>query len=87
MHDDFNMVLITPKKPDNDLKVLIFLVGLKTRLGYILRNINANVLKSKFFEFSSKIDIIHVYYIELALIERLCIKKKKKKHLLKMTVL
>ena len=81
------MILIIFKKPDNNLKKLSFLVGLKTRLAYILRNINANIFKSIFFEFSSKIDIIYVYYIKLTLIKRLYKKKKKKKNLLKMIVL
>ena len=75
------MVLKTSKQSDNDLKKLIFLVGLKPRLGYILRNINANVFKSIFFDFSSKIDIVKInYYIGLALIERLCKNKKIKKY-------
>ena len=53
------MVLITFEKPDNNLKVLIFLVGLKTRLRYISRNINANIFKSIFFDFFRKIEILY----------------------------
>ena len=33
----------------------MFFIGLKTRLTYILRNINASNLKLKFFEISRKI--------------------------------
>ena len=58
---------------------LIFFIGLKTRLKYILRIINANNLKLKFFEFLGKLIYKEIILYKINLIKRFCKKKKKKK--------
>ena len=45
----------------------MFVIGLKIRLDYILRSINANVLKPLFLRFLRKFYIIYNHYIGLAL--------------------
>ena len=57
----------------------MFFIKLKTRLIYILQNINANNLKLQFYEDLRKI-IYKNYYIKLDLsYEKTLLKKKKKK--------
>ena len=57
----------------------MFFIGLKARLIYILRNINASNLKLKFFEILRKFVYRILLYKATLYIEGLCKKKKKKK--------